>query len=64
ETQSALSGGHTLACVRGSSQQLQMLEKRFFIANKKAAARRCCIKKQFDKCNVRDKWLTVKVTTL
>ncbi|HGB4176305.1 TPA: hypothetical protein ACIVGV_001232, partial [Salmonella enterica subsp. houtenae serovar Houten] len=31
--------------------------------NKKAAARRCCIKKQFDKCNVRDKWPTVKVTT-
>ncbi|ECI3854645.1 hypothetical protein DOQ99_16655 [Salmonella enterica subsp. enterica] len=34
----------------------------FFIANKKAAARCCCIKKQIDKCNVRDKWPTVKVT--
>ncbi|KWR44421.1 hypothetical protein Y094_19235 [Salmonella enterica subsp. enterica serovar Tennessee] len=29
---------------------------------KKAAARCCCIKKQIDKCNVRDKWPTVKVT--
>ena len=27
ETQSALSCGHTLPCVRGSSQQLQILEK-------------------------------------
>ncbi|EAA1873042.1 hypothetical protein D4X54_06165 [Salmonella enterica subsp. enterica serovar Give] len=34
----------------------------FFIANKKSSSEVLLYQKQIDKCNVRDKWPTVKVT--